>query len=284
MRPIVLVHGIANPNSLGWFIRRWNIPLLGSFETFQYFRGVAAHLARNGFENVLEPTIDFAAPSAERAETLKTAVITYLGETGAEKVHLIAHSMGGLDSRRMIIDVGMADKVASLTTIGTPHLGTVLADDVIDNKGGDELIRAARALVNFDLEGGRDLRVNVCAELNQRLADDEARNDVVYKTYSSQPAKDMLVLPFSLTYKLIEDEKEGPSDGLVPVSSQKWTARIEGNGVGKTVEQKDFPIDADHLNQMGWWKHNELLNPRRRELEETVRNVYLEITQSVQHL
>ena len=287
MYPIVLVHGIANPNSLSWFVRQWNIPLLGSFEPFQYFRGIAAHLERNGFRNILSPTIDFAAPSAERAETLKKAIEDHLQRTGAEKVHLIAHSMGGLDSRRMIVDLGMADRVASLTTIGTPHNGTVLADDIIDNKGGDELIRAARALVNFDLEGGRDLRVDVCAGLNERLAPGEAQNNVAYQTYFSQPAADNLpLLPFGLTYKLIIDENGGPSDGLVPVSSQKWKEYIEGAGdTRKKVAQKDFPIEADHLNQMGWWKHNELLNPqRRRELEEIVRNVYLEIAQSAQQL
>jgi triacylglycerol lipase len=283
MHPIVLVHGIANPNSLAWFIQRVDIPLLGSFETLPYFNGIAEHLAKNGFEQILVPNIDFSAPSARRAETLQNAVEPYLAETGAEKVHLIAHSMGGLDSRRMIVELGMANRVASLTTIGTPHNGTILADDVIDNRGGDELIRAARALVNFDLEGGRDLRVDVCKQLNEQLAGAEAQNDVVYKTYSSQPAAPVPLLPFGLTYELIA-EKEGPSDGLVPVSSQKWTTLIEGDGRQKTVEQKDFPINADHLNQMGWWKHNELFSPRRHEHEETVRNVYLEIAQSVQHL
>jgi triacylglycerol lipase len=281
MHPIILVHGIANPNSLDWFIQRLDIPLLGSFETLPYFNGIAEHLASNGFEHILAPNIDFSAPSAERAATLKTAVEDHLLRTGAEKVHLIAHSMGGLDSRRMIVDLGMADRVASLTTIGTPHNGTILADDVIDNKGGDELIRAARALVNFDLEGGRDLRVDICAKLNERLAGDEAQNEVVYKTYYSQPAAPVPLLPFGLTYKLIA-EKEGPSDGLVPVSSQKWTTLIKGK---KPVEQKNFPINADHLNQMGWWKHNELFSPRRRhEHEETVKNVYVEIARSVERL
>jgi triacylglycerol lipase len=282
MHPIVLVHGIANPNSLDWFIQRLDIPLLGSFEIFPYFNGIAEHLVKNGFEHVLAPNIDFSAPSAQRAETLQNAIEPYLAGTGAEKVHLIAHSMGGLDSRRMIVKPEMAGKVASLTTIGTPHLGTILADDVIDNKGGDELIRAARALVNFDLEGARDLRVDTCAILNKQLANDEARNEVVYQTYSSQPTEDMLVPPLSITYKLIA-EKDGPSDGLVPVGSQKWTTLIEGDGRQKTVRQKDFPISADHLNQMGWWNHNELFHPRRRrEHEETVKNVYLEIAQSVQ--
>ena len=39
---------------------------------------------------------------------------------GCEKVNIIAHSKGGLDSRYMITHLGLADKVASLTTVATP--------------------------------------------------------------------------------------------------------------------------------------------------------------------
>ena len=46
-------------------------------------------------------------------------------------VHLIGHSLGGLDSRFLISKLGMADRVLSLTTIGTPHHGTPLADIVV---------------------------------------------------------------------------------------------------------------------------------------------------------
>ena len=42
-------------------------------------------------------------------------------------MHLIAHSMGGLDARHMIVREGMAERVASLTTVGTPHNGTPVA-------------------------------------------------------------------------------------------------------------------------------------------------------------
>jgi triacylglycerol lipase len=48
---------------------------------------------------------------------------------GAEpKVNLIAHSMGGLDARFVISSFGYGDRVASLTTIATPHLGSAVAD------------------------------------------------------------------------------------------------------------------------------------------------------------
>lgn len=45
------------------------------------------------------------------------------------RLNIIAHSMGGLDARYYAISwLGLAERVASLTTIGIPHLGTPLAD------------------------------------------------------------------------------------------------------------------------------------------------------------
>ena len=49
-------------------------------------------------------------------------------ETGCEKVNIIAHSKGGLDSRYAISRLGMGEKVASLTTVGTPHHGSKTVD------------------------------------------------------------------------------------------------------------------------------------------------------------
>src|SRR5207249_8887306 len=43
-------------------------------------------------------------------------------------VNIVAHSMGGLDARYAISQLGLGGRVASLITIGTPHLGTPLAD------------------------------------------------------------------------------------------------------------------------------------------------------------
>nr|MCR5704929.1 triacylglycerol lipase [Eubacterium sp.] len=41
-----------------------------------------------------------------------------------DKVNIIAHSKGGLDARYAICNCNVSDKVASLTTIGTPHHGS----------------------------------------------------------------------------------------------------------------------------------------------------------------
>jgi triacylglycerol lipase len=61
-------------------------------------------------------------------------------ETGAEKVNIIAHSKGGLDSRYAISSLHMGDKVASLTTISTPHHGS---------KTVDILMRVPHPLIKF---------------------------------------------------------------------------------------------------------------------------------------
>ncbi|MDX1429700.1 MAG: lipase, partial [Rhodothermales bacterium] len=54
-----------------------------------------------------------------------------LSETGAEKLNLIAHSMGGLDARYLIAQCGLHDRVATLTTIATPHRGTHIAEFIV---------------------------------------------------------------------------------------------------------------------------------------------------------
>lgn len=58
----------------------------------------------------------------------------------ASKVHIIAHSMGGLDSRYVISKLTCkgapcGDHVASLTTISTPHHGSAIADKLVSALG-----------------------------------------------------------------------------------------------------------------------------------------------------
>jgi triacylglycerol lipase len=108
--PIVLAHGFnASPGA----------PL-------SFYR-VKEELEKNGhvvFEASVQPFASTTARAAELARTLDTAL------AHAEKVNIIAHSMGGLDARVAISNNGLqyGGRVASLTTIATPHRGTFAAD------------------------------------------------------------------------------------------------------------------------------------------------------------
>ncbi len=108
--PIVLAHGF-----------------MGSPTSIWAFLNVKEALEADGhivYEGEVPP---FHSPQV-RAEQLAPTVDRALAESGADKVNIIAHSMGGVDSRYLISTMGYGDRVASLTTISSPHRGTNIAD------------------------------------------------------------------------------------------------------------------------------------------------------------
>lgn len=287
MFPVVLAHGIARFDILLQLLReRLQLPETDFGDLFHYFKGIKSHLKEKGFE-VFDPNQEFAGPVDLRASQLRDRVNEALAATGAEKVHIIAHSMGGLDARHMIVDKGMADRVASLTTIGTPHLGTILADHVIDH-GGFLLKEGLRHVINLD--GFDDLRIAACEQFNSRAEHHEATNKVVYQTFASAEDLHLVFTPLLPSWIFIRDQ-EGKNDGLVSVVSQSWKRELVANdGSRKAIVQKEFPIAADHLNQVGWWDPQEAANPKKlfqsfvkqkKDYEGRVKDIYLQIAQGL---
>ena len=107
-RPVILVHGYA-ANSGIW------APMM------QY-------LIRRGVTNLF--TIDLEPRFGDiddYARQLAARVTRICNTTRADKVVLVAHSMGGLVARAYIEQFGGAQRVAKLICIGTPHHGAVMA-------------------------------------------------------------------------------------------------------------------------------------------------------------
>lgn len=73
-----------------------------------------------------------AASVRDSGEELAERIRAIVRETGCGKVNIIAHSKGGLDCRYAIAHGGVADLVASLTTINTPHRGCLFAEWLLD--------------------------------------------------------------------------------------------------------------------------------------------------------
>jgi triacylglycerol lipase len=84
-------------------------------------------LTSDGFR-VYRSEVPAIGTVANRAQALASQVDQVLQMTGARRVHFVAHSMGGLDVRYLVSLLGYADRVASVTTISTPHQGSALAD------------------------------------------------------------------------------------------------------------------------------------------------------------
>ena len=271
--PIVLAHGIARFDFL-----LQQLPATARADGLNYFKNIKTFLESNGYV-VFHSDVSFSGSVERRSRELANQINGFLGDQYL-KVHIIGHSMGGLDARHMIVDrPGMADKVASLTTIGTPHLGTPFADWGLAHEG-HEIIKALDPLL--DLEGFEDLSTAACAAFNQRAMDSEAMNSVTYQTCSSHEPM-ARVFPLLQPSWSIINETHGENDGLVPVQSQAWRDKLTAsNGVTKLVSQKQFPVGADHLNQVGWWDPGELLGLRGPEsYEAEIRGVYLAIARSM---
>lgn len=109
--PIILVHGVAGVSKY--------------FGTIDYWWQIKDDLTYHGASVHVANLSSFAGENL-RGEKLLEKIRQVLVETGASKVNLIAHSQGGLSSRYAA--AAMPEAIASITTIGTPHRGTHVAD------------------------------------------------------------------------------------------------------------------------------------------------------------
>lgn len=114
MANIVLAHGILGCGSILWF------------KNGIYFNGVAK-LYRSKGHDVLETTVSCLGSLKTRTEQLAAAIQAKWPDD--EPIHIVAHSMGGLDSRRLIeVNQVIGSRVKTLITIATPHLGSPVAN------------------------------------------------------------------------------------------------------------------------------------------------------------
>lgn len=108
--PIVFAHGMFGFDNIG---------------AINYWYGIPAALQRDGAA-VYVTQVSAVNSSEERGEQLLAQVEEILAITGAKKVNLIGHSHGGQSIRYV---AGMIpDKVASVTTVGSPAKGSSMAD------------------------------------------------------------------------------------------------------------------------------------------------------------
>lgn len=111
--PIILVHGIV----------------IKDFKFFRAFGRIEKMLRAEGFDVYTAATDGFGAIETN-AQQLKDYVDKIMSTRNVDKINLIAHSKGGLDSRYMIEHLD-GSCVASLTTLCTPHKGSPVASRIL---------------------------------------------------------------------------------------------------------------------------------------------------------
>lgn len=217
--PVVLVHGLFGFDRIG-------VPGV----KLHYFRGIVKHLETLGC-HAHAVRLPAAKSVPERAKIL----VDLITELDHDKVDIIAHSLGGLDARYALSKLGLASRVRSLVTIGTPHHGTPLAS--FAEEGPLALARKAIGVVGIKLQALDWLSPAALEKFNAEVLDAPGvrYTCVVGGIRESGTSVALAIAPTHAYLRRVS----GPNDGLVPISSQYW---------GETLAE----IEADHWEQVGW--------------------------------
>lgn len=173
---------------------------------------------------------DCWASTETNAHALCERIDAVLKETGAKKVNIIAHSKGGLEARMAASSLNCADRIASITTIGTPHRGS---------KTFSIFLRAPRVFFSIAafavnnwirLIGDRepDFR-RVCEEfavshMERFNAENPDAPGVFYQSVAGVMRRPFSDINLS-TACFVLNRIEGPNDGLVSAESARWGER-----------------------------------------------------------
>jgi triacylglycerol lipase len=256
--PIVLTHGFnASPTNVWGFYK------------------VKEALEADGHKVVVAAVPPFQSPE-NRASHLAKVVDQALADFHVDKVNVVAHSMGGLDARVLISGQGYGDRIASLTTISTPHRGSNIADVALrlvpDGKVGDAIDALAgtwaRRFTEDDLAKDSDLHaaLEALSEKNAPAFNAKYKDDgrVYYQSWAG--VSSVLGIPNpkdddacgarvertdTMDAQLAPNApfvahglRLTPNDGMATVESSKWG---HFNGC----------IPADHLDEVGQPRHDQ---------------------------
>jgi len=233
------------------------------FGPFDYFREVAANLKGN---HVITTKVSMIDGIEVRAKQLDKEIKSKLDDLAlpanvTPKVHLIGHSMGGLDARRLVCAQDDARKqgrklpyeVLSVTTVSTPHHGSP-AGNCAKSIGFTGLIGFAAAPIVGIMKAAsgamEDLTPERMASFNQKYKDvPTVKYYSVMSTFKPW-FNHLLYFPHKhiKNWKCTKDDHAkgyakayGENDGLVSFESAQWGIPLD------IVDQS-----TSHVGVIGW--------------------------------
>ena len=174
----------------------------------------------------------------DNAKTVKARIGMILEETGAEKVNIIAHSKGGLEARMAASSLGMGEKIASITTIGTPHRGSKTIDRLL--QAPNSIFNVASFAVDNWIGLIGDTKPDfyaVCRDFSTEYAKHFNRENpdvpgIFYQSFAGVMRGPLSDIHLSTAYFVVR-QIEGENDGLVTTESARWGEKftiLRGSG------------------------------------------------------
>jgi triacylglycerol lipase len=207
-----------------------------------YFRGVRAAFPGSCFPRVpLTGSIDI------RARVLAAEITRFRFRDPDGPIHIVGHSMGGLDARYLLDrDLsGLTGRIASLSTIGTPHWGSPIADFIVGPEPDRRMVRRRlynglrRAMSVLGLRSGA--MDNLTTGYAQRFNEQHPGTGGVPCYCYAGTGADVYLLRMMSGYirEVGRTPEQRSNDGLVSVASASW----------KPLAEPPWP--TDHLGEVG---------------------------------
>lgn len=207
-----------------------------------YFRG-----ARAAFPGACFPRVPLTASIDTRARVLAEEIARFRFPDPDGPIHIVGHSMGGLDARYLLNQnlSGLTGRIASLSTVGTPHRGSPIADFLVGPEPDRRMMR--RRLYTglrrvMDVLGLRSGAMdNLTTGFARRFNDEHpGTGGVPCYCYAGVGAEAYLLRMTSGYIREVgRTAAERDNDGLVSVASATWTPLAEP------------PWPTDHLGEVG---------------------------------
>ena len=241
--PIVFMHGMAGTDTYVGLLDYW-------FE-------VQDELAAAGFLS-FTPAVDALAGVEPRAAQWLAHLDALEAAGQGRRFHLIAHSQGGVDARLLTTVLDEAGRIATVTTVSTPHQGAALADltaglldlGPFDGALVDAALSGLTGLIGLDGPSlsaqMQDLQRDRMAAFNAAVPD---RDGVLYFSWSAKSCSwldfgcqrsnngEVVEGVFEASLAIV-NLIEGDNDGIVAAESAVW-----GTHLGQ--------LSADHMDEVG---------------------------------
>lgn len=208
--PILLIHGMGFRDG----------------KLFNYWGRIPKMLKKMGF-TVYYGGQDSNGTVETNGKVIARRIEEIVRETGCEKLNIIAHSKGGMDARYALSTLGMGKYAATLTTLSTPHHGSVTVDKLMELP--DLLVRAVAKCSDIWLRIWGDKYPDAYSVFHSfTTAEAERFNEqnpdcegVRYRSYAfvmKDPFSDL----FMWFTNLVVSHFEGENDGLLAPRAVQW--------------------------------------------------------------
>ncbi len=234
--PVMLIHGFGMP--------------VNNIEHSRYWGGIPDRL-RNAGISLWFSTQDALGGVESNGKQVAEAIRVACERTGADKIHAVAHSKGGLDLRSAIAsEEGTAEHVASFVSLSSPHNGMHFVDFfarsriylpyivgsvmyVLARIAGDKKPSLKQTLKDLSTEGAK------------RFA--QCFDNIPCVSYGFESPSSKGLRRFDMRRRLV-NHFDGKNDGFVPLWSTefgRWIA-VHVEGVRNFVHVDT--IDRRHHN------------------------------------